>query len=146
MRLKWEFDIQCYYDLWVHAYMQDHHLDAERLRADLRERTFVLNALEHFGQLFAAAGRHLRSNGTYFARNLGEFCEPLERVGCVKHVGKPMPMAQTKERILQCFRTVRRRGFELLERPCPEAEPTFADFVTGRAFAAAPVRAAAGEP
>ncbi len=134
MRLKWDFDIQCYYDLWLHAYMQDHHLDADRLRADLRERTFVLNAVENFGQMFAAAGRHLHEKGTYFARNVGEFCEPLQRVGCVKHVGLPMPLATTQERILGCFRAVRRRGFELLDWPTGDAEPSFIEFVTGRAF------------
>lgn len=134
MRVKWEFDIQCYYDLWVHAYMQDHHLDHERLRADLRERTFVLNALERFGQLFAHTAKHLQANDTYYTRNLGEFCEPLERVGCVKHVGKPMPTQQTQDRILRCFRAIRERCFELLGVPA-EGQPSFVDFVTGRAFA-----------
>jgi flavin-dependent dehydrogenase len=135
MRLKWDFDIQCYYDLWLNSYMQDHHLDETRLRGDLRERTFVLNMLTSFGQLFAAIGRHLHTKGTYFAHNVGEFCEPLERVGCVKHVGKPMPLAATQERILGCMRTVRRRAFAMLDWPCDEREPTFVEFVTGRAFA-----------
>lgn len=135
MRIKWEFDIQCYYDLWLHAYMQDHHLEPERLRIDLRERTFVLSALERFGQMFAATARHLQETGTYHARNIGEFCEPLERVGCVKHVGLPMPDEQIRARILHCFRAARSRSFELLGVGADGSEPTFADFVTGRAFA-----------
>lgn len=135
MRLKWELDIQCYYDLWLHAYLQDYHLDHDRLRADLRERTFVLSALERFGNMFVAAARHLQERGAYHARNLGEFCEPLERVGCVKHVGLAMPTAETQERILTCFRTVRRRSLQLLDVACDAGEPSFADFVTGRAFA-----------
>jgi len=145
MRLKWEFDIQCYYDLWVHAYMQDHHLDADRLREDLRERTFVLQVLEGFGRLFAACAKKLHADGTYFARNLGEFCEPLERVGCVKHVGLPMPQAETRKRILACFRRVRREAFAMLGWPCGAEEPSFSDFVTGRAFepAGAPAALAA---
>ncbi|MEZ5966479.1 MAG: tryptophan 7-halogenase [Planctomycetota bacterium] len=135
MRVKWEFDIQCYYDLWLHAYMQDHHLQPERLRADLRERTFVLSALERFAQMFATTTDRLRDAGAYHARNLGEFGEPLERIGCVKHVGLPMPEEETRERILGCFRAARQRCFDLAGvRGGDGAAPSFADFVTGRAF------------
>jgi len=140
MRIKWEFDIQCYYDLWVHAYMQDHHLDQERLREELRERTFVLTALERFGRLFSTAAQHLRRAGTYHARNVGEFCEPLQRIGCVKHVGQPMPTDQVRQRVLECFRATRQRAYELLDLDAGDV-PSFADFVTGRAFAALTPRA-----
>ena len=32
MRLKWNFDISCYYNLWVDFFMRDHHLDPRKLR------------------------------------------------------------------------------------------------------------------
>jgi flavin-dependent dehydrogenase len=34
-RLKWDFDISCYYNLWVSPYMRDEHLDPRWLRRQL---------------------------------------------------------------------------------------------------------------
>ena len=137
LQLKWELDILCYYDLWVHSYMQDHHLDLDRVRSDLREKTFVLEALANFGKLFALTSRHLREQGTYFARNRGQYVEPLENLGCVKHVGLPMSMAEMKTRVLRVFQSVRDGTFVLLGVTPTHATPSFADYVTGRAFAPA---------
>ncbi len=136
LRLKWELDILCYYDLWLHAYMLDHHLDLERVKSDLREKTFVLEALGHFGRLFAHAGRHLQASGAYFAQNTGVFAEPLENVGCVKHVGLPTTsQAFTTKRVLGIFQSVRDGTFALLGIEPTCRKPTFSDYVTGRAFA-----------
>ena len=44
-KLKWDFDIGCYYNLWFSAYLHDQHLDARQLKRQLGQRPFVLAAL-----------------------------------------------------------------------------------------------------
>jgi hypothetical protein len=50
--LKWDFDIACYYNLWLEPYMRDEHLDAAWLDMQLRQRPVVLGVLERFSALF----------------------------------------------------------------------------------------------
>ena len=63
MRLKWDFDLALYYNLWVSAYMQDLHLDARWLRRELRQEPFVLQAMRNFAALFEKARRKLLDEG-----------------------------------------------------------------------------------
>ncbi|MEO6596186.1 MAG: tryptophan 7-halogenase [Planctomycetota bacterium] len=65
LRAKWDFDVASYYNLWVESYLQDQHLDVEHLQKELRQQSFVVKALERFGQLFAQAERAVTARGDY---------------------------------------------------------------------------------
>ena len=54
MRLKWDFDIASYHNLWVAPFMTDQHLDPGWLRRQLRLRNLVLRAMENFAACSAA--------------------------------------------------------------------------------------------
>ena len=41
MRLKWNFDISCYYNLWLDFFLRDHHLDLRKVREQLRRKEYV---------------------------------------------------------------------------------------------------------
>ena len=66
MRLKWDFDIASYHNLWVAPFMTDQHLDADWLRRQLRLRNLVLRAMDNFAALFGRAEESLRERGAYY--------------------------------------------------------------------------------
>lgn len=132
--IKWNFDIANYYALWLSSYLQDHHLDLETLRQELRQASFVVRTLGHFGALFARTERHVTARGAYCSRNLGEFTPGLADVDFTAHVGR-MTRAEAEARALEAFARARARCFALLGQPVDAAErPTLAEFVNGRAL------------
>jgi flavin-dependent dehydrogenase len=139
LRARWELDIANYYNLWVNAYMQDHHLDADRLRGELRTGGVVLATLERFGQEFASAGARALAAGTYFDGNLGGYSESLAAIDFVRDVGRPRSLAVVQRTSLAAFDRARREILAVSGRPAPAAGmPTLADYAAGRAFAAEP--------
>ena len=52
MRLKWDFDIGSYHNLWVSPYMTDQLTDVAFLSRQLRQQRFVLGVLDNFRGLF----------------------------------------------------------------------------------------------
>ena len=42
-KLKWDFDIGCYFNLWVSPYLRDEHLDPRWLRRQLRMAPLILH-------------------------------------------------------------------------------------------------------
>ena len=66
--LKWDFDIGLYYNLWASSYLRDQHLDAEYLRAQLRLKPFVLQAIEKFAALFGVSRPSCANAATTSAR------------------------------------------------------------------------------
>ncbi len=64
MRLKWDFDIASYHNLWVAPFMTDLHLDEGWLRRQLRLRNLVLRAMENFAACSAAWRRRCASRAT----------------------------------------------------------------------------------
>ncbi len=73
MKLKWNFDISCYYNLWVDFFMRDHHLDPRKLREQLRRKDYVLQALENFSKLFQKLVVELEAKGQLHRSNLGQY-------------------------------------------------------------------------
>ncbi|MBL0220264.1 MAG: tryptophan 7-halogenase [Myxococcales bacterium] len=73
MRLKWNFDISCYYNLWVDFFMRDHHLDPRKLREQLRRKEYVLQALENFSNLFQKLVVELEAKDQLHRSNLGHY-------------------------------------------------------------------------
>ena len=88
-RLKWKLDVSSYYNLWLHDYLLDRHLDAAFLEQQLARRSFVLNALASFSDAFQAVAEVLRHNGKYFAENSDQFQLGLDHMTCAGEVGKP---------------------------------------------------------
>ena len=114
-RLKWELDIACYYNLWVEPYMCDRHLDADFLRGQLREHTFILQALRNFAALFKAVEARLHERGDYHRRNLGEFTEPLAHLPYATQIGATYTREAALARTLEKFNDIRDRALDLLE-------------------------------
>lgn len=126
MRLKWDFDLALYYNLWVSSYMQDQHLDAGWLRRELRQERFVLQAMRNFGALFETARRRLLDEGSYWRRNRGGFSFGLEFIDFVEAVGLPRTRRQVLEKTGEIFNSVYLRTRELLDEragAAPEALP-----------------------
>jgi flavin-dependent dehydrogenase len=114
MRLKWDFDLALYYNLWVSAYMQDQHLDAGWLRRELRQERFVLQAMRNFGELFETARRRLLEEGRYWRANRGGFSFGLEFIDFVEEVGRPRTRREVLEKTGEIFNSVYLRTCELL--------------------------------
>ncbi len=135
LSIKWDFDVASYYNLWVESYMQDHHLDLDRLRSEQRQYSFIVKALDRFGALFAETERAVSARGEYERHNRGMFCEGLGAVDFTRDVGKRM-QKQTDMESLRIFAKARARCFALLGRPVGNEPLDFRDFVTGKALTA----------
>jgi flavin-dependent dehydrogenase len=116
MRLKWDFDIASYHNLWVAPFMTDKHLDADWLRRQLRLRNLVLRAMENFADLFGRAEEMLRADGNYYRRNRGVFSYGLENIDFLPQIGLPRSQKETLEQAERTFNVVRRDGLALLGR------------------------------
>jgi len=130
MRLKWDLDIGCYYNLWVSPYMQDQHLDTRFLRRQLRMRPFVLQALRNFAALFRKLEADLHGRGAYFRANRGRFNYGLENIDFVERVGQPRSRSEVLEKTEQLFNQVRRGALALLEAEDAPARLPLQDFMS----------------
>lgn len=134
-KLKWDFDVACYYNLWVSSYFQDQHLDARQLKRQLIQRKHVLSALSNFATFFRRIDDHLTQNGTYHRANRGNYTNGQDLLGFVREVGEPTTNKEVLRRTEKIFNAVRDRGLDLLENaPEPVArEPQpLAWFMTPR--------------
>lgn len=114
MRMKWDLDIGCYYNLWVSPYMLDQHLDTRFLRRQLRMQPFVLQALRNFAELFRHVERSLRERGEYFRGNRGRFNYGLENIDFVQRVGEARSRREILDKTEELFNLVYARANELL--------------------------------
>lgn len=122
-RLKWDFDIGCYFNLWVSAYLSGEHLDPRWLRRQLRMAPVILTALDGFNRLFGEVARELRSRGEFFSGNRGQFVAGLASLDFLSEVG----LSRTHDAVLQkneqIFQAVRSRARALLDKPPAPAAP-----------------------
>lgn len=114
MRLKWDLDIGCYYNLWVSPYMLDQLLDERFLRRQLRMQPFVLQALRNFADLFRRVESSLAAHGSYYRANRGVFSYGLENIDFVDRVGEPCSRREVLKKTEQLFNQVLGRAHELL--------------------------------
>ena len=136
LKLKWQFDISSYYNLWLDPYMQDQHLDAAFLVRQLRERIPVLQALANFAALFRKVEKSLKERGQFYRANLDHYCEPLGGLDHVRDVGTPHTREQILDRTRDSFNSVRSRALDLLEGTCRARAPlSFARFMVDRPLA-----------
>jgi flavin-dependent dehydrogenase len=132
-KLKWDFDLGCYYGLWLAPYMLDLHLDAEYLRGQLRQREIVLRALANFASLFRRAERALSERGAYHRRNLGAYSDGQDALGFQREVGLRYDEREARERTTALFNRVRGQALDLIEgreRPAERAERPLPWFAT----------------
>ena len=114
MRLKWDFDIASYHNLWVAPFMTDQHLNPDWLRRQLRLRNLVLRAMDNFAELFGRAEESLRERGAYYRKNRGMFSYGLENIDFLPQIGLPRTQRETLEQAERTFNIVRRDGLALL--------------------------------
>ncbi len=129
MRLKWDFDIASYHNLWVAPFMTNQHLEPAFLRRQLRMRRFVLLAMENFARLFQKAEGRLREQGDYHRRNRGVFSYGLENIDFLDRVGLPRTRRETLEQAARTFNVVRRDALALLGEPGGDEEWPLQAFV-----------------
>ncbi len=125
LKLKWDFDIACYYNLWAAPYMHDQHLDLRGLKGDLRRKDFVLQGLENFSSLFQRLEAGYRSKGLWHRANLGRFSNSLDLVDFIPDLTSPRPRKQVMRTTETIFNKIRGRALDLLadlgEAPAPAA-------------------------
>lgn len=114
MRLKWDFDIACYYNLWAAPYMNDQHLDLRFLKGELRRKDFVLQALATFAGFFKQIERALHERGAYYRGNVGRYIGSLELVDFMDDIFAPRPRKQVLRTTEAIFNATRDRGLALL--------------------------------
>jgi flavin-dependent dehydrogenase len=107
MRLKWDFDIGSYHNLWVAPYMTDQLTDAAFLSRQLRQQRFVLGVLDNFRGLFQSLQAELDAAGAYHRRNTGVFSWGLENIDFLPQIGLPRSREETLEQAARTFNVVR---------------------------------------
>ncbi len=113
-KLKWDFDIGCYYNLWVSPYVRDEHLDPRWLRRQLRMSPLILKALGNFNALFQKVSESLHRRGEFYRKNRGEFTPGLDHLDFLQRVGEPRSRREILEKTEHIFNDVRRRALALL--------------------------------
>ncbi len=121
-RLKWDFDIGCYYNLWVSPYLRDEHLDPRWLRRQLRMAPLILRALGNFNALFREVSNALHARGEFWRMNRGEFTPGLESLDFLERVGLARSRREVLEKTEEIFNAVRARALHLLG-PEPGRDP-----------------------
>lgn len=106
-KLKWNFDIGSYYNIWVDAYMRDQHLDRAWLESQIAQRPLVLRSLAHVRTALQKVRTHLQETGAYHRRNLGEYSDGRECLGFLADVGQATQEAETLERMGDLFNRFR---------------------------------------
>src|SRR5574338_153938 len=114
-KLKWDFDLGCYYSLWLAPYMLDRHLDVDFLRSQLRQREHVLKALSNFAALFRSVEGALTARGEYHRRNRGEYSEGQDALGFLREVGVRYLEREAQQRARVLFNRIRGQALDLLE-------------------------------
>ncbi len=123
LKLKWEFDIACYYNLWCAPYFHDEHLDLQALRGELRRKDFVIQGLENFSALFQRLEAGFRRQGLLHRRNLGHATHSISTIGFLDDLRTPRPRRQVLRTTEAIFNATRTAALDLLadlgETPVP---------------------------
>ncbi len=114
LRLKWDYDIACYYNLWLDAYLRDGHLDPREVRSTLRRKGWILEALRHFRDLFAHMAAELTRSGDYHRKNLGHYNDGTDLLHFQQEVGRPRRRREINARTEEIFEFIHREALELL--------------------------------
>lgn len=114
-KLKWDFDVSSYYNLWVWPYLRDEHLNARKLKRQLIQKNHVLSALSNFASFFRRIDDHITRTGAYHRANAGQYSNGQDLLGFVRDVGQETSSKESLRRTEHIFNAVRNRGLGLLE-------------------------------
>ncbi len=115
MRIKFNFDFGCYYNLWYDAVALDKHLDLRFLKSELRKRPDTLAATSRFAELFQRVETDLRERGAYHRGNLGEYNVGVDCVRpLIEEAGTPRKKRQIDRRTEDIFNYARDESLKLL--------------------------------
>ncbi len=132
-KLKWNFDIGSYYNIWVDAYMRDQHLDRAWLESQIAQQPLVLRSLAHVRSAMSKVARHLEGAGTYHRRNLGEYIDGRESLWFLDDIGQKATEMQTLERMGELFNKFRDEALQVMEAE-PRAPLALTRFMGRRGF------------
>jgi flavin-dependent dehydrogenase len=130
--LKWDFDIGCYYNLWVEPFMLDLHLQTDWLEQQLRQSKLVLGLLKNFGALFKRVEKHMIDCGTLRQHNLDRFKGDFPTMRCAVELGTPASYAKVIERTTDVLNSTRERALAMLGRTDVQRELGIAHYLSGR--------------
>lgn len=108
LKLKWEFDIANYYNLWASAYLGDDHLDTRYLRFELQTQPETLQVLANFSSLFQQVNRQLIQRNEYYRANTGQFYQALSSINFLHELGPD----RSRERKMQVTKEILNRSYE----------------------------------
>jgi flavin-dependent dehydrogenase len=114
LKLKWDFDIACYYNLWAAPFWHDEHLDLYLLKGQLRRKDFMIQGLANFSRLFQRLEAGFRGRGLIHRANLGRFSSGLDVVDFVHELGAPRTRRQVMRTTEAIFNKIRERALDLL--------------------------------
>lgn len=124
MRIKLNFDLGCYYNVWLDPVVLDRHLDPRFLMGELRRAKDTLHALQKFGDLFRTVEARLRAEGRYYDKNLGEYNRGVDCLrSWMDEVGTPRKKPAVTRRTEEVFNYARDESLKLLGRSDVPAEP-----------------------
>jgi hypothetical protein len=118
-KLKWDFDVACYYNLWISQYLHDQHLDLREVRRQVRQRKYVLSALSNFTDLFRKVDAHLTRGGLYHRKNRGSYSNGQDLLGFIDTVAAPRTHKEVLRQTEEIFNAVRNRALDLVDRGEP---------------------------
>ncbi len=113
-KLRYSVDLAAYYNLWMYAYLRDHHLNFFWLRKQLRQQGIILDAQANFADLFKKLESELCAADDYYRGNCGEFATGLEDVEFMKKLEVPRSSPAIFERMESIFNSARNRALDLL--------------------------------
>ncbi|MGB1014900.1 MAG: NAD(P)/FAD-dependent oxidoreductase [Nannocystaceae bacterium] len=125
-RLKFDFDLRCYYNLWLDMYMRDDHLRPKALADQLRRKEYILQAISNFAGLFRKLAHELHSAGRFFTGNTGSTADhydhSLESLAFIEKIGTQRTRRSITRSTLEIFSDVHQRALDLLSQT--ESTPT----------------------
>ncbi len=130
-RLKWDFDIACYYNLWLEPYLRDEHLDEAHVRGQLRQRRLVNAVMKNFAALFRKVEAHLASTGRLAANNLDAFTGDFPTMRCAEGLGTDASAKDGIRRTAEAFNLTRRRALAMLGH-ADSADLPLTHYLSGR--------------
>ncbi len=131
LRLKWDYDIACYYNLWLDGYLRDTHLTPREVRTTLRRKSWILAALRNFRDLFAHMASELEKQGNYRRGNLGRYNDGTDLLYFQPEIGRPRKRRDINARSEEIFNYVYREALEVLGAR-EGGEKPLADFMEER--------------
>ncbi|MFK7989427.1 MAG: NAD(P)/FAD-dependent oxidoreductase [Sandaracinaceae bacterium] len=115
MRVKLNFDLGCYYNVWLDPVVSERHLDPRFLMGELRRAKDTMNALGAFRDLFRTVEAKLRADGTYFEGNLGRYNRGVDCLASwLDEVGTPRSKRAITRRTEEVFNYGRGESLKLL--------------------------------